>query len=442
MPKILLIQPTQYGTDGKLCKQNRLYLPSLSFPLLAAMTPPNWEVETIFEVIEDIDYDSDADIVGIGSMGHATFRGFEIGKEFKKRGKTVVFGGYMISIATEFAEGYDFIDSIIVGDAEKSYPMMLEDYEKHGKLKKTYDNPIDNLNDLPLPKYELLTKKSIGSMLPVQAGRGCPHSCSFCAINCLYKGKYMFRPVNDVIRDIKRVKELGFKEFYLIDDNIVGNPKYFKELCIEIKKLNMRWSSQCSILLANNPELLRIGRESGIQFLSFGIESITQKGLNNLNKAWLKVDNHMELLSRITESGIAVSSEMFFGTDSDTEESIRKTFDFIMETRIPVPRFYILTPTPGTEMFREYKEKGRLLTEDLSKFTGTQAVHEPKLITAEKLEEMFWWLNRKVFSVKNILKRTLFNPAIRKNPGAYIFAFFVNMHYRKYVKKGVAPNIF
>ncbi len=98
MPKILFIQPTQYGADNKLCKQRRIHLPGLVFPLLAAMTPDNWEVDLNIEVVDEIDFDSDADIIGIGTMGYTIYRGIEIAREFRKRGKVVVMGGYMASM--------------------------------------------------------------------------------------------------------------------------------------------------------------------------------------------------------------------------------------------------------------------------------------------------------------------------------------------------------
>jgi radical SAM superfamily enzyme YgiQ (UPF0313 family) len=173
MPKILFIQPTQYAPNGKLCTQNRLYLPGLAFPLLAAMTPPQWDVEIIIEVVDKIDFDSDADIVGIGTMGHGTFRGIEIAAEFKKRGKIVVMGGYMASIVYE--EAIKYVDSVVIGDAEISYPKMLHDYEKWGKVQPLYNEPVYELKNLPVPRYDLLTKKKIGSMLPVQAGRAQLH---------------------------------------------------------------------------------------------------------------------------------------------------------------------------------------------------------------------------------------------------------------------------
>lgn len=440
MPKILFIQPTQYAENGKLCKQRKINLPGLAFPLLAAYTPSHWEVELLIEVVDEIDFDTQADIVAIGTMGHATFRGLEIAAEFKKRGRIVVMGGYMASIA--FEEAMKHVDSVVIGDAEISYPKMLQDYEESGTVKPLYNYPIQELKNLPVPRYDLLTRKNIGAMLPVQAGRGCSYTCSFCSIACLYEGKYLFRPVDEVIRDIKEVKRLGFKRFYLIDDNIVSNPKYLKELCQKIKPLKMKWASQCAIHLAKNPELLKIVRDSGCDLMSFGVESIQQDAINSLDKPWLNANEHEQNIKILTQSGITVSTEMIVGTDFDTEDSIRETYDFIYRNKIPIPRFYILTPIPGTELHKMFKKEGRMLTDDLRLFDGTRCVHIPKMIAPEKLTEMYWWLNNKVFSINSILHRVLFNPKLWRNPSMLLFSLAVNFHYKHYVRRKITPNIF
>lgn len=442
MPKILFIQPSQYAGDGKsICKQKKIHLPGLVFPLLAAMTPSHWEVQVCIEVVDDVPLDTDADLIGIGAMGHAVFRALEIATEFKRRGKIVFMGGYMASMVPDkiLEQG---LDSVVIGDAEKSYPKLLQDYERTGRIAPRYDEPVTDLAGLPLPRYELLTEKPIGSMLPVQAGRGCPHLCSFCSIACIYRGRYMTRPVDEVMRDIYRVKELGFSSFYLIDDNIVGNPGYLEALVDRIAPLKMTWASQCSLNLARNPRLLHKVADSGCNILSFGLESITQEGLDKLNKKWVKVHEHKELLERIAKAGIMPSTEMMVGLDSDTEQSIRDTAIFVEDAHIPIPRFYILTPMPGSELYEEMKAQGRLLHENYRLYDGTRCVHRPERIDPEKLTEMYWWLNRRIFSLPSIVRRVLLRPGAWKQPAETLFALAVNLHYRHYVQRGITPNIF
>ncbi|MDD4666174.1 MAG: B12-binding domain-containing radical SAM protein, partial [Clostridia bacterium] len=280
--KILFIQPTIYDDNNKLVKKKRLYFVGLAYPLLAAMLPEDWEAEIYLETIEDIPFDTDADVIGIGGMGHAANRSKDIALEFKKRGKTVIMGGPMASLAPEIAKKY--FDSIVIGDAEEIWQEVINDLENN-RLKPFYKKQVEKLST-PLPRYDLIVNKKIGDFLPVQAGRGCPNSCKFCSIYCLYRNRYLKRDVAEVIRDIKYVKQLGFKKFLLIDDNIVSDENYMAELCTEIKKLKMTWMSQCAIDIGKNPELLKIVADSGCYTLSFGLESITQESLDHLGKSW------------------------------------------------------------------------------------------------------------------------------------------------------------
>jgi radical SAM superfamily enzyme YgiQ (UPF0313 family) len=440
MPKILFIQPTQYDTQRGLCKQKRIHLPGLAFPLLAALTPAHWEVEAVIEVVDTVPLDTDADIVALSAMGHAVFRGLELASEFKKRGKTVIMGGYMASLACEEVSRH--VDSVVVGDAELAYPELLGDFEHNRPLKPIYHTPLERLENLPLPRYELLTRKPIGAMLPVQAGRGCPMHCSFCSIACMYKGTYLFRPVREVIRDIRAVKSRGFSRFYLIDDNIASNTSYLSELCDAIRPLKMHWASQCALHLAHQPDVLKKVVESGGELMSFGIESLNQEGLNLVNKSWLDVNEHAGNIRILQKAGITVSTEMIVGIPGDTPESIGNIASFIDSTRISIPRAYILTPIPGTQLFIDYKKKGKLLTEDFKEYDGSKAVFTPDSCTAEELTEAYWMLNRAIFSLSSIFKRIICNPTLWKKPHMLIFALFVNLHYRSYIRRHVVPNIF
>jgi hypothetical protein len=140
MKKILLIQPSPYDQNHKPIKKGRLYFVGLAMPLLAAMMPENWEAEIILEIIEDIPMDTDADLIGISTMGHGVIRSIDIAREFKQRGKTVVLGGYMASIMAEEAAKY--CDAVVVGDAELVWKELIEDFEK-GKLKRIYEKNLD-----------------------------------------------------------------------------------------------------------------------------------------------------------------------------------------------------------------------------------------------------------------------------------------------------------
>lgn len=440
MKKLLLIQPSPYEKDGKVIKKKKLYFTGLALPLLAALTPDDWETELIYEVIEDVPFDTDADLIGVSTMGHGVIRSIDIAKEYRKRGKTVILGGYMASIMPE--EAVKYCDSLIIGDAELVWQQMLSDFE-NGNLKKTYEKPLEgNWYSTPSPRFDLLEGKNLGDFLPVQAGRGCPNSCSFCSVSCLYSGRYVKRPLPEVIRDIEQIKSLGYKKILLLDDNIFSDRKYLDSLLDTLIKLDISWMSQCEITIGKDDELLEKLQRSGCTTLSFGLESISRESLISMDKGWAVPAEYDFLIQNIRNHGIDVSTEMVVGGEGDTLESIRMTKDFIERNKISVPRFYILTPFPGTRFFDQIKEEGRLVNNDIYSYDGTAAVYRPKNMTPDELTQAYWELYSELFTIKSIIKRNIFRKEMLKTPARCIFNMGVNLYYRDQIKKSITPNIF
>ena len=440
MKKLLLIQPSPYEKEGKVIKKKKLYFTGLALPLLAALTPDDWETELIYEVIEDVPFDTDADLIGVSTMGHGVIRSIDIAKEYRRRGKTVILGGYMASIMPE--EAVKYCDSLIIGDAELVWQQMLSDFE-NGKLKKTYEKPLEgNWYSTPSPRFDLLEGKNLGDFLPVQAGRGCPNSCSFCSVSCLYSGRYVKRPLPEVIRDIEQIKSLGYKKILLLDDNIFSDRKYLDSLLDTLIKLDISWMSQCEITIGKDDELLEKLQKSGCTTLSFGLESISRESLISMDKGWAVPAEYDFLIQNIRNHGIDVSTEMVVGGEGDTLESIRMTKDFIERNKISVPRFYILTPFPGTRFFDQIKEEGRLVNNDIYSYDGTSAVYRPKNMTPDELTQAYWELYSELFTIKSIIKRNIFRKEMLKTPARCIFNMGVNLYYREQIKRSITPNIF
>ena len=439
MKKLLLIQPSPYDQKHMPLKKNKLYFVGLALPLLAAMTPKEYEVEIILEILEDIPWDTDADIIGISSMGHGVLRSIDIAKAFKEKGKTVIMGGYMVSIMAE--EAIKYCDTVVVGDAELVWHEMLQDYQA-GKLKPIYEKNLrGGILSTPLPRFDLIIDKNLGDFLPVQAGRGCPNICSFCSVACLYEGHYIKKPLEDVVRDIEQVKDLGFRKFILLDDNIFSDRIYLKELLKEIKATGMTWMSQCDIRIGSEDELLKELRDSGCTTLSFGLESISKESLIGMNKGWANPEDYHKLIKNIQNHGIDVSTEMVVGGDGDTLDSIRATKSFIEYNKISVPRFYILTPIPGTKFFKDIVKQGRLIKENIYSFDGTEAVHQPKNMTPDELTKAYWELYNDLFTFRSIIKRNVLRKEFIKEPFKYLFYCGVNLYYRYQIKQRITPNI-
>jgi radical SAM superfamily enzyme YgiQ (UPF0313 family) len=435
--KILFIQPSCYDDDGLVIKKRTLHFVGLAFPIIAALTPDDWEVEVCVELIEKVPFDTDADVVGIGGMGQSTRRGIDLAKEFKRRGKTVIMGGPMVTLAPQFAS--PFCDSIVRGSAETVWAEVLDDLRRD-RLKPEYYRPLESLST-PLPKYEVVLDKRIGDFLPVQAARGCVHSCRFCTIYCMYRNTYFRREIPEIIRDIRHVKSLGFSKFLLLDDNIMSDREFMLELCGQIRGLGMTWMSQCVIDIGRDPEMLEAVRDSGCTALSFGLESINPQSLKDIHKAWARPREYASLIETITAAGIDVQSEMIVGVDSDTLESLRETIDFVAGARIIAPKFYLMTPIPGTDLFDDMQKQGRIVIDDLFAMTSSRPSMTHPNMTTEELGEIYWEIYDRLYTIPKVLRRTILQKYFFRAPRRYFFYLLVNLFYRYQVRRRIGPIV-
>jgi radical SAM superfamily enzyme YgiQ (UPF0313 family) len=436
--KVLLVFPTLIRNDGRPVKQLFLLLPGITGAVLAALTPDDWDIEIVFETIEKIPFDADADLIAVSGMGVGLWQGIKIAKEFKARGKQVVMGGLMASLIP----GYileNGADAVCVGDAEGVWEKILRDFEQ-GKMKGIYNGKESASLSWPLPRYDLIARKRIGFVMPVFAGRGCPHSCDFCSIAAHYHGQYCRRSTEEVIRDIKAVKRLGFKRILLVDDNIAADPAHAIELFSEIKKLDVQWVSQCALYIADKPGMLEAAVHSGCLTLSFGLETVNQASLNSINKLFVKVEDYEKSLATIREAGIDTATEMVLGIDGDDPGVFDRTADFIIRNRVALPKFYILTPIPGTPLYERLRQENRIIDHDFTNYNASQVVFQPLQMGPDQLDHGYWRLYEKVFTIPMIFKRVLGSP-IKLSLFSRLLILFINLHYRRYVRKRIAPGM-
>jgi radical SAM superfamily enzyme YgiQ (UPF0313 family) len=437
--RVLLVSPTALDFQGRPIKQRRLYLPGLTFPMLGAVTPPDVRLEVVCETVDDIPYDERWDLVGLTGMGSGIVRAWQIADEFRRRRVPVVMGGIAASLARPDLS-LAHADSLVLGEAEETWPRVLEDAAA-GRLQAVYEMPRrPPVESLPLPRYDLLDRRKLGPWRPVQATRGCPFPCSFCSVTAFFGGSYRKRPVAEVVRDVRHAKRHGTRYIAFIDDNIGVDFRYAAELFEALVPERIVWMSQCSLHVAEHPEVLRLARRSGCRLLSFGIESTSAESLSGIEKEWNRPQRYREAIDAIRRAGIEVSTEMIVGLDGDDPSVFERTYRFIVDNRIPVPRVHIMTPVPGTPLYDKLEREGRLLGADFSRFSGGQVVFRPLSIRPEQLQDGYWRLYERLFTWKGILRRVARNPA-RLGPYMRAFVMGVNLHYRRHVLHRICPGI-
>ena len=438
-PRVLLIGPTALDGAGRPIKQRRLYLPGLTLPMLAAVTPPHFDVRLVHESVHDIPYDEHWDLVGLTGMGSGVSRAWSIADAFRRRGVPVVMGGIGASLANP---GWTtaHVDTLVLGEAEETWPRLLADFEA-GRMKPVYrmERP-PSIDTLPEPRYDLLDRSRLGGWRPVQATRGCPYHCTFCSVTAYFHGTYRRRPVDQVVRDVRAAKRSGSSSISFIDDNIAVDWDYCAQLWEALIPEKITWMSQCSLHIAEHPEMLKLAHRSGCRMLSFGIESTNTESLAGVDKAWNRPERYARAVRAIRAAGIDVSTEMIIGFDGDDDRVFEQTLRFILDNEISVPRVHILTPIPGTPLHAELRRDGRILHDEIARYTGGQVVYRPRDFAPARLEQGYWDMYRKILSWPGIARRLRHNPA-RLEPRMRAFVAGVNLHYRDHLRRGITPGI-
>jgi len=380
----------------------QLFLRTLTLPILAALTPSSIEVKITDERTESIGYESDADLIGLTFLTADAHRAYRMADEFRKRGKFVVMGGPHASVLPE--EAIRHADSVVIGEAELVWKDLLQDFQK-GSLKKFYQSktPV-KMEDLPLPRRNLVKCKGFTTIEMVETSRGCPFNCDFCYMPTLFGRSYRSRPIEDVIKEIKTLKK---DHLAFADDNLVGNPDYAKNLFKKLIPLRKKWFGNFSLARVNDTQLLKLAAQSGCIRMGLGFESVSQKSLNGVNKSFNKVKRYEEIIKKIHDQGITIIGYFMFGFDTDDVSIFPRTVEFIGKSLVDRPIFFILTPIPKTGLYQRLLLDGRILDTNWSHGDGTHVMFRPKLMTVDELQEGHRWVIKQVYSLSSITRRWL-----------------------------------
>jgi len=404
--KIKLIMPNvkEHDRDNKekyIVGQGFKLLP-LNLAMLAALTKADIEISIVDEAMEQINFDEQVDLVGITSNTTQVTRAYEIAAEYRKRDVKVVLGGAHPTLIPH--EAIKHADSVCIGEAEGLWGEMLDNF-KMGKLKEFYRNDgYCSMKGLPIPRRDLFETKHYLPVDGIQISRGCPFACDFCAAAVIFGRKYRLRPIEDVVKEIATLKH---KYLFFYDDNIVGNPKYAKELFRVLIPYNKPWVGQASTTVIKDLELLKLMAQSGCKGLFVGFESLSEENLKRSSKEHNDPKQYKEVVNKLHDHGISISGAFVFGLDSDDKSVFERTLEFATDAKLDVAQFNWLTPYPGTPIYSRLERENRLIQTEWW-LTGSgrgEVVYHPKMMSADELKEGSRWVRKNFYSTSSIIKR-------------------------------------
>ena len=395
--KLRLITPAVPGSSQK---RKRVLTPPLGLAMLAALTPADIEVSLTDENVAAIDFQEKTDLVGITTLTITAQRAYEIADIFRARGITVVLGGIYASFLPD--EAGQHADAVVIGEAEETWPKLIADF-KANRLQKVYrQGERGTLVNLPVPRRDLFTKGAYLIKNTLAATRGCPYSCSFCSVSSFFGRTYRCRPVDDVIKELDTLE--GAKYVFFVDDNIIGNPKFAKELFRAMVPYKIKWFGQASVTIARDDELLELAAASGCIGLMIGFESIEPANLATVAKRINVVDEYEGVISKIHSKGIGIHGFFITGLDEDRKDVFERTVRFAQEMKLESAGFAYPMPLPGTEFFNSLDKEGRVITREWARYAN-EIVFEPKLMSREELQEGHAWASQEFFRLSSIWKR-------------------------------------
>ena len=378
-------------------------LPSLGLLTLAGMTPAYHECQ--YREVKDIREMSvlptDLDLVAISSFSAQVGEAYELADRYRALGVPVVLGGLHVSILPK--EALEHCDAVVVGEGEATWLEVLRDAE-HGELRSLYRAGEQfDLAKAPLPAFELLEIEQY-NRLTVQASRGCPLRCDFCAASILIAPTYRQKPIGHVLAEIDRIREFWQRPFIeFADDNAFVNKRYWKRLLPELAKRRIRWFAETDISLHEDSELLSLMRESGCTQVLVGLESPSENGLrgmelkNDWKRRWWP--GYKQAIARIQSHGIRVNGCFVLGLDAHGPEVFDDVYDFVVETELFDVQITVQTPFPGTPLESRLRREGRLLHDgEWNRCTLFDVNYEPKRMTAEELRGGFRQLAKRLYS--------------------------------------------
>src|SRR5512134_1260740 len=398
----LLLNPF-YRKDPHASFGKHVLTPTLALTSVAAATPEHWQVgywdENLLQGPPPLDPFPEVVAITV----HLTFakRAYELAQWYRQWGAKVVLGGLHVLTAPD--EAAEFADALAIGEGVQLWPQMLADVEA-GKLQPVYRGDFRKpYRDDPAPRRDLLPRFGFLTTSSVIATRGCHNRCGFCYLST--EGLHMPYRLRDVEQVAAEIAADGQPYAVFVDNNLGSRREYLRQLCAALKPLDIIWSAALTIDVTDDPDLVREMALAGCTGVFIGFESLNGGNLEDAGKRSPVPDDYARRVAILHDNGIQVNGSFVLGFDHDDIDVFERTVEWVEQNRLECATFHILTPYPGTPLFRQFEAEDRLLHRRWSLYDTSHVVFRPRHMPPEQLAEGYAWCYERLFSHASIWRR-------------------------------------
>ncbi|MGZ8846002.1 MAG: radical SAM protein [Pyrinomonadaceae bacterium] len=374
--------------------------PPLGLATLAAYLDPDIEVSLQDEHVEKLDLTDAPDLVVIQVYITSAYRAYQIADHYRARGAYVALGGLHVTSLPDEAEPH--ADTIFLGPGEHIFPQFLRDLEK-GTPQRRYESPVRTLAGLPPIRRDLIQRHRYLVPNSIVVSRGCPHHCTFCYKDAFFQGGRGFytQVVDDALAEIAR---LPGRHLYFLDDHMFGNPRFARELFRGMRGMGRVFQGAATVDSILRDDVVEEAAAAGLRSLFVGFETLSSKSLAGAGKRQNLGRSYREVAKRLDGLGIMINGSFVFGLDGEDPDVFRRTIDWAVEAGITTATFHILTPYPGTALFKEMAARKRIVTRNWDLYDTRHVVYRPAGLTPEELKRGYDWAYEAFYRWRSILK--------------------------------------
>ncbi len=402
--KVKMILPALTEAENPYWRPIKYSLfPPLGLATLAAYLSADDEIDLQDQHVETLNTDDHPHLVIIQVYITNAYRAYALADHYRAKGSYVILGGlHVTSLPFEAAP---HADTIFTGPGEDTFPKFLEDF-KAGRPQKVYRSGIRTLVQVPPIRRDLIKRHLYLVPNSIVVTRGCPHHCSFCYKDAFFEGGKTFytQEVDDALAEIDR---LPGRHLYFLDDHLLGNARFGEALFEGMKGMNRVFQGAATVDSILRGNLIEKAAEAGLRSLFVGFETFSPENLKQSNKKQNLEKDYTSAVKRLHSLGIMINGSFVFGLDDDDKDVFKRTVDWGVKNSITTSTYHVLTPYPGTELFRQMEEQGRMLHRNWDKYDTRTVVYQTKGMTADELEAGYWWAYKEFYKWSNIFEASL-----------------------------------